>query len=76
MKITKYICDLCKKEVEIATTVNYPVILLKDESETHTVGTKQVKLDLCQECLSRTLVLQANYNSKKGKYELPNGKAI
>lgn len=59
IEIEKCICDVCKKEVEKITTVNYPVIFHTDQTEGRSCSPyiSQEKLDLCNECTERILML-------------------
>ena len=57
--IEKCICDVCKKEVERITTVNYPVIFHTEQTEGRSCSPyiSKEKLDLCDECAERVLML-------------------
>ena len=57
--ITKCICDVCKKEVEKVTEVNYPVIFHTEQTEGRSCSQyiSKEKLDLCDECAEKVLVL-------------------
>ena len=57
--IEKCICDVCKKEVEKIITVNYPVIFHTDQTEGRSCSPyiSKEKLDLCNECTKRILML-------------------
>ena len=57
--IEKCICDICKKEVERITTVNYPVIFHTEQTEGRSCSPyiSKEKLDLCDECAERVLML-------------------
>ena len=58
--IEKCICDVCKKEVEKAIEVNYPVIFHteQDEGKSCSPYISKEKLDLCNECAERILMLE------------------
>ena len=57
--IEKCICDVCKKEVERITTVNYPVIFHTEQTDGRSCNPyiSKEKLDLCNECTKRILML-------------------
>lgn len=57
--IEKCICDVCKNEVEKITTVNYPVIFHTEQTEGRSCSPyiSKEKLDLCDECAERVLML-------------------
>ena len=66
--IEKCICDVCKKEVEKITTVNYPVIFHTEETEGRSCSPyiSKEKLDMCDECIERVLMLDG-WGSTRGK---------
>lgn len=59
MVIEKCICDVCKKEVEKIIMVNYPVIFHTEQTEGRSCNPyiSKEKLDLCDECAERVLML-------------------
>lgn len=57
--ITKCICDVCKREVEKVTEVVYPVIFHTEQTEGRSCSPyiSKEKLDLCEGCADKVLVL-------------------
>ena len=55
----KRICDVCKKEVENVTEVNYPVIFHTEQTEGKCCSQyiSKEKLELCDECAEKLLML-------------------
>lgn len=59
IKIEKLVCDVCKKEVKKVTEVNYPVIFHTEQTEGRSCSPyiSQNKIDLCDECAEKVLML-------------------
>ncbi len=55
-------CDICNKEDKKAQTINYPVLFITEQTEGRgcTPYIYQTKIDVCQECLSKIIKLQAS----------------
>ena len=70
--IEKYICDVCKKEVEKVTEVNYPVIFHTDQTEGRSCSPyiSKEKLDLCDECAEKLLILHGWGAQGINQYEI------
>ena len=70
--IEKCICDVCKKEVEKVTEVNYPVIFHTDQTEGRSCipYISKEKLDLCDECAEKLLILHGWGAQGINQYEI------
>ena len=68
--IEQYFCDICKKEAAI-TSVNYPVIFHTDQTDGRAQKPyiSQEKIDVCDECRKRLLMLDGWGAQGYNKYE-------
>jgi len=58
-------CDICGKETD-TITVNYPVIEYGRDNNEPKTYIQQIALDMCQNCLSKTLMVESN-KTERGK---------
>lgn len=60
-KITQWYCDVCKKEVEKPNTAVVPVRFLTEQTEGRSCDpyVRNEKLDFCEGCFDKILVLNA-----------------
>ena len=58
--IEKVFCDVCKKEVEKFTHLQYPVIFYTDQTDGRSCDPyiSLEKLDMCDDCASKCLMLK------------------
>lgn len=71
--IEQYFCDICGKQADVIN-VNYPVIFHTEQDEGRSVKPyiSQEKLDMCQECLLKTLAIDGSGAQGANKYTLRN----
>lgn len=67
--VEMFFCDVCGRQTEVHN-VNYPVIFHTEEMEGRTVDPHIIhqKIDMCRECLSKTLMLDGYGSNGLNRY--------
>lgn len=68
--VVKVTCDLCLKETEKYTEVNYPVLFFTEQNEGRTTAPyiSQQKMDLCPSCLDKAVIIHGRGAQGWNKY--------
>ena len=69
--VERYFCDICKKEADI-TTINYPVVFHTEQTEGRSCKPyiSQEKIDLCFDCLKKSLTIHGLGCQGFNEYEI------
>lgn len=73
--VTVVTCDVCKRKVENAENITYPVIFHTHQSDGAASAPyiSQKKLDVCEDCMKRVLVLHGWGAQGSNEYQILDG---